>query len=81
MFNMPREIAKRKSNFDPLVKIIEFEELKIADEDIAWELVVLEFREVIEGLLFGTPQVKASAFLLDEQYAFPEKIDESASVA
>ena len=54
---------------------------EIAQQDIARQVGILEAGEVGEGLRFGFSEVAPRAFLLHEQYALPEEVDEAALVA
>lgn len=43
---------KRKTDFRVLIKIVQLECLKITDQEVAWKLMLLKAREIIECLLF-----------------------------
>jgi len=81
MLDVAREVAKRKADLGAGVEVVKFELLKVADEEIAGEFVVFELGKVVESLFFGFREVAASALLLYEEHAFPEKVDEAAAVA
>ena len=44
--------------------------------DVAWRFVVAQAGEVVERLFLGGLQVASRRFLLDQQFARPEKVDE-----
>src|SRR5256885_7004308 len=60
------------------VEIVKLEILEIRQENIARQLVLLEAREIIERLLSRGCQAESGRFLLDEQFAFPKKIEIAA---
>ncbi|GGE19168.1 hypothetical protein GCM10011529_27110 [Polymorphobacter glacialis] len=53
--------------------------LKIAGQDVAWLVAIIEPVDVIECLAAGLFEVEAGAFLFDEQLAGPEQIDEAGA--
>src|ERR1700730_9108685 len=60
------------------VEIVKFEILKIRQENIARQLVLLEARKIIECLPSRGRQAASGRFLLDEELALPEKIEIAA---
>ena len=51
---------------------------KVADQDVPGQIAFLEAREIVGGLLEGAVEVLAARFVLDQQDAFPQQIDETA---
>jgi hypothetical protein len=60
------------------VEIVKLEILKIRQENIARQLVLLEARKIIERLPSRGRQAAPRRFLLDEKLALPEKIEIAA---
>ena len=60
------------------VEIVKLEILKIRQENIARQLVLLEARKIIERLRACWDEAPAGRFLLDKKLALPEKIEIAA---
>ena len=69
---------KKKADPSILVKIVEFERLKVADEDKAGQFMFFEPGKVIEGLGLSSLETATCAFLFYKENALPEKIEEAA---
>ena len=59
---------------------MKLEGLEIADQDVAGALVFGQGVNVVASLLVGAGEVAPGAFLLDDQDAGPEQVDEAAPV-
>jgi len=59
------------------VEIVKLEILKIRQENIARQLVLLEARKIIERLPSRGHQAASGGLLLDEKLALPEKMEET----
>jgi hypothetical protein len=77
--NVLVKIAEFEFDVVARVEVVEFERLKIANENVSGQLGILDAGEIVEGLLFGFGQVASGAFLLDEEGALPKQIDEARS--
>lgn len=75
------QVRQREPGLFARVQIGQMEGLEVADHDVAWELVVLQARKVVEGLGAGAVEITASRLVLNQQLAFPEQVDETLAVA
>jgi hypothetical protein len=68
-----------KFEFDLIagVEVVQFEYLKIANENESGKFGIFDAGEIIQCLLFGFCQVTACAFLFDEKSSLPKQIDEA----
>ena len=60
----------------PLHEIMEFQALEVAHQYVPGPVLQRERFAIVHGLQEGRLQVPAGAFLLDDQFAFPEQVNE-----
>ncbi len=63
------------------LQVVQLEQLEVADQQVAGQLVWLEARKVVERLFLGAQQVAPGALLLDQEHAFPEQVDVALPVS
>ena len=69
-----RELGRVSIRF----KVVEADAGEVRDDDVAREVALLQAVEVVGGLMEGAIKIKAARFVLDEDDAFPEQVDEAA---
>ena len=81
LLHMGGQVFERKGYLLSLVPIVQFERLEIADQNVAWPILVAKRIEILAGLIIGFSKVAPRAFLLDYQDARPEQVDKSTGIA
>ena len=66
------------------LKIVKGETLEVGEKDVTRDFIAtaggLQVLNVVESLSFGSFEASSSALMLDEKFAFPEKINETVCV-
>src|SRR5579863_2417075 len=78
---MLRKLVQRKTRTSVFLQVVQFKDLKIADQQVPGELVFLQPREIVQSLSLASPEILSRALLLDYEDPFPEQVDESPIVA
>ena len=74
------QVRERKDGDFALVEIAKLEGLKIADQNEAGAVALRQRVEILPGLAVGLVEIAPGAFLLDDQDAGPEQVDEARAV-
>jgi hypothetical protein len=72
-----REVGQQQGVFMTVVKIMDVKAGEVGSDEPARPLVGLEPLDVIQALAACFVEVLATAFVLDEQLAFPDQVDEA----
>ena len=81
LFDVVRQIGQSKCDLVAFFQIIKLEGMKVAQQDVAREVAVPQPGKIVQRLRLGLFEVSASALLLNEKDALPEKVNETALVA
>src|SRR6056297_58631 len=76
--DMVRQVLQQEGRFLAGVEVDQLERLEIADKDVSRLFVIGDVAQVVERLLLGLEQIAPLGFLLDDEGARPEQINESA---
>ena len=80
LFDVGVQLGEGKGGGVSFVEVVQLEGLEVADQDVAGALVLRQGIDVGPGLLVGAGEVAPGAFLLDDQDAGPEQVDEPPAV-
>ena len=80
LFDMGGEIRQGERDLLSLVEIVKFEGLEVADQYVARPISLSQAVEILSGLPVGKGKIAASAFLLDDQDAWPEQVNKPRAV-
>ena len=75
------QVSEPERPFAPFIQVEQVPALEIAGEDVTRALRLRQPVVVIQRLVAGALEIEAGRFLLDDQGARPEQVDESALVA
>ena len=75
-----RKLGKVKMRFLPFIEVQEFETLEIAEQNVPRPVALRDGIEVRQSLIPRSLEVPTCALLFNEQYAWPEQVDEAVSV-
>ena len=71
------QVGQSEKRAFPLVQVVQLKGLEVADQDVARALLLGQGVEIVAGLPVGAGEVAPGAFLLDQQHAGPEQVDEA----
>ena len=75
-----RQVRKCEGGCFTLVQIVKLKGLEVADQNVAGTLILRQGVEVFSGLVIGSVEVAAGAFLLNDKDARPEQVNEPRPV-
>jgi len=78
---MVRQLTQRKTRTSVFLQVVQFKDLKIADQQVSGELVFLQSREIVQSLSLPSTEIVSCALLFDNKDPFPKQIDEASLVA
>ena len=80
LLDVPRQLGEGEAGLFALVPVEKLERLEVAQELVPRTDSFVQAVEVLSGLISGGFQVPPGAFLLNQQDAGPQKVDEAGGV-
>ena len=81
LFDVLRQVREGKGDAPVFLEIVQLKRLKVAQQEMARQVSILEARKVGECLGLGLCQIAADALLLNQQHPFPKQVDKAVPIA